>query len=152
MALHDNAIETLETAISLNPNDADSYVFLALAVTYDGRPGESVELVEKAMRFNPGFPHWYGLNLGIALYVARRYENAVTTLRKSKVPGAVVHRWLAASYAQLGREAAATAAAAEDLRRTPDFSIAKHLVSIPVRDADDRDHYADGLRKARLPE
>ena len=152
MALHNDAIEALEKAISLNPNDADSYVFLALAVTYDGRPGEAVELVEKAMRFNPSFPFWYALNLGIALYVAGRYDDAVTTLRKSKAPGAMVHRWLAASHAQLGREAEAKAAAAEYLRRTPDFSIAKHLATVPFRDADDRDHYADGLRKAGLPE
>ncbi len=104
------------------------------------------------MRFNLSFPYWYRLNLGIALYVARRHDDAATTLRKSKAPGALVHRWLAASYAQLGREAAAQAAAAEHLRRTPNFSIAKHLATVPFRDVDDRDHDADGLRKAELPE
>ena len=152
MALHDNAIETLETAISLNPNDADSYVFLALAVTFDGRPGEAVELVEKAMRFNPSFPRWYVWNLGIALYVAGRYQEAITALRKSEPPSAMVYRWLAASYAQLGREAEASAAAAEHLKRTPDFSLPKHLETMPFRHAEHRDHYVDGLRKAGLLE
>ena len=104
------------------------------------------------MRFNPSFPYWYRLTLGIAPYVARRHDDAATTLRKCKAPGAMAHRWLAASYAQLGREAEAKAAAAEYPRRTPDFSIARHFATVPFRDADDRDHCADGLRMAGLPE
>jgi adenylate cyclase len=152
MGKHDTAIQALETALSLNPNDADSYVFLSFAITYDGRPEEAVELVEKAMQLNPSYPRWYVWDLGIALYVARRYEEAVKTLKRSEPPNAMVYRWLAASYAQLGRESEAGEAAAEYLKRTPDFSIAKHLEIVPFRNAEDRDHYLDGLRKAGLPE
>jgi uncharacterized protein HemY len=62
----------------------------------------------------------------------------------------MAYRWLAASYAQLGREADAQAAAAEYLKRTPDFSLARHLEMLHFQHAEDRDHYADGLRKAGL--
>jgi adenylate cyclase len=64
----------------------------------------------------------------------------------------MAYRWLAASYAQLGHDLEAKAAAEEYLKRTPDFSLARHLEMLHFQQAEDRDHYADGLRKAGLPE
>ena len=150
--LHDEALEALETAITLNPNDADGYVFLAQALNRAGRPDEAISLVEKAQRLNPAAPHWYTWNLGIAYYLARRYDDAVTALRRGRPLGAMAYRWLAAAYAQLGREPEAKAAAEEYLKRTPDFSLASHLEMLHFQHAEDRDHYAEGLRKAGLPE
>jgi adenylate cyclase len=149
--LHDEALEALETAIALNPNDADGYVFLAQALNRSGRPDEAIGLVEKAQRLNPAAPHWYSWNLGIAYYLARRYDDAATALRRGRPLGAMAYRWLAASYAQLGRELDAKAAAEEYLKRTPDFSLASHLEMLHFQRAEDREHYADGLRKAGLP-
>jgi adenylate cyclase len=150
--LHDEALEALENAINLNPNDADCYVFLANALTRAGRADEAIDLVGKAQSLNPAPPPWYTLYLGIAYYIVRRYDDAVTALRRGGPLGDVRQRWLAASYAQLGRAAEAKAAAAEYLKRTPDFSIASHLEMNPFRRAEDREHYAEGLRKAGLPE
>jgi hypothetical protein len=64
----------------------------------------------------------------------------------------VGYRWLAAAYGQLGREQEAKAAAAEYLTLTPDFSISRHLELLPFQRPEDREHYAEGLRKAGLPE
>ena len=150
--LHDEALEALETAITLNPNDADGYVFLAETLSYAGRPDEAIDLVEKAQRLNPAYPRWYAWNLGTAFYVARRYDDAVTALRRGSPLVAMAYRWLAVAYAQLGREQEAKAAAEEYLKRTPDFSLARHLELMPFQHAEDRDHYAEGLRKAGLPE
>ena len=150
--LHEEALEALQTAITLNPNDADGYVFLAQALNRTGRPDEAISLVEKAQRLNPAAAPWYSWVLGIAYYLARRYDEAVTALRKGRPFGAMVYRWLAAAYAQLGREADAKAAAEEYLKRTPDFSLASHLEMLHFQHAEDREHYAEGLRKAGLPE
>jgi adenylate cyclase len=150
--LHDEALEALETAVALNPNDADGYVFLAQALNRAGRPDEAIGLVERARRLNPAAPHWYTWNLGIAYYLARRYDDAVTALRRGRPLGAMAYRWLAASYAQLGREVEAKAAAEEYLKRTPDFSLASHLEMVHFQHTEDREHYAEGLRKAGLPE
>ncbi len=150
--LHDEALEALETAIALNPNDADGYAFLARALSFAGRPEEAIELVEKARRLNPAAPRWYALNLGMALYLARRYDEAVTAFRKGRPLGDAGYRWLAAAYGQLGREEDAKGAAAEYLKLTPDFSLARHLEMLHFQRAEDREHYAEGLRKAGLPE
>jgi adenylate cyclase len=150
--LYDEALEALETAIALNPNDADGYAFLARALSFAGRPDEAIELMGKAQQRNPAAPRWYAWNLGIAYYLARRYDDAVAALRKGRPLGAMSYRWLAAAYGQLGRELDAKAAAAEYLKLTPDFSLASHLEVLPFQHAADRDHYAEGLRKAGLSE
>jgi adenylate cyclase len=150
--LYDEALEALETAIALNPNDADGYAFLARALSFAGRPDEAIALVQRAQRLNPAAPRWYAWNLGIAYYLARRYDDAVTTLRRARPLGGTAYRWLAAAYGQLGRAPDAQAAAAEYLKLTPDFSIASHLEMLPFQRPEDREHYAEGLRKAGLPE
>jgi hypothetical protein len=53
---------------------------------------------------------------------------------------------------RLGREQEAKAAAAEYLTLTSDFSISRHLELLPFQRPEDREHYAEGLRKAGLPE
>jgi adenylate cyclase len=148
--LHDEALEELETAITLNPNDADGYVFLAETLTFAGRPDEAIELIEKAQRLNPASRRWYAWQLAGALYVARRYEDTVTALRKGRPLVAMGYRWLAVACGQLGRAQDANAAAQEYLRRTPDFSLAHHLSTMPFQRAEDRDHYVEGLRKAGI--
>jgi adenylate cyclase len=150
--LHEEAREAFETAIALNPNDADSYVFLAEVLSYAGRPDEAIELIGRAQRLNPTVPRWYTWELGTAHYVARRYEDAVAALRKGRPLVAMAYRWLAVAYGQLGREQDAKAAAEEYLRRTPDFSLAHHLSTMPFQRAEDREHYVEGLRKAGLAE
>jgi adenylate cyclase len=148
--LHDEALEALQTAITLNPNDADGYVFLAETLSFAGRPDEAIELIEKAQRLNPASRRWYAWQLAGALYVARRYEDAITALRKGTPLVAMGYRWLAVSCGQLGREQDARAAAEEYLRRTPDYSLASHLRTMPFQHAEDREHYVEGLRKAGL--
>jgi adenylate cyclase len=152
MGLHDDALEAFETAIALNPNDADGYVFLAETLTFAGRYDEAIDLIGKAQRINPVVPAWYAWNLGAALYVARRYEDAIAALRKGRPMVAMTYRWLASCYGQLGREEDAKAAAEEYLRRTPRFALATHLETMPFQHAEDREHYIEGLRKAGLSE
>ena len=60
--------------------------------------------------------------------------------------------YLAAAYAQLGEDAAMSGAAAEVMRLRPDFSVAAFVFTEPYKVAADREHLADSLRKAGLPE
>ena len=125
--LHDEALEALEAAITLNPNDADGYAFLSRALTSAGRADQAIELIEKAQRLNPAAPRWYAWNLGMALYLARRHDRGGGGLASAKAVRS--ETWVTAGsprlLGQLGREQEAKAAAAAYLKLTPDFSIGR---------------------------
>ena len=60
--------------------------------------------------------------------------------------------YLAASYAQAGREVEARQVAAETLGAGLTYSLERHAAKQPFSDQADRDHFLNGLRKAGLPE
>ncbi len=60
--------------------------------------------------------------------------------------------YLAASYAQLGREGEARAITAEILEENPDFSLQREAEKMYYTTQAGRDHYVEGMRKAGLPE
>src|SRR5262249_51979717 len=115
-----------------------------------GRPEEGIDRIRDAMRLNPYHPEWYWIDLGIVLYIMRRYADAIEAYRHRTRPGYWVLARLAACYAQIGRHGEAAATAAEVLGQRPDFSLAK--LRRPGWNAADSEHILDGMRKAGLPE
>jgi adenylate cyclase len=148
----DQAVEAMKRALELNPNDADSYIFLANATAFAGGGDQAVALIEEGFRLNPNPNNWYLSSLGFAYFTAHRYEDAAATLGKIEKAPMMAKRWLAAALSYLGREAEAKAAAAAYLERYPDFSLSEHLKTTYFKHARDREHYAEGLRKAGMPE
>ena len=85
----------------------------------------------------------------------KEYAQALPALRDcvSRAPNLLAgHFWLAATYAQLGRMGDARAAAAEILRVKPTYSIGGSRRAMAFKNAEDDQHYVDGLRKAGLPD
>jgi adenylate cyclase len=96
-----HAITEGERAITLDPNNADSFAFQAEVLNVAGRPEEALRRVEQARRFNPHYPSYYLIQLGWAYSLIGRYAEAVATLKEaiSRSPthvGALF--WLAFSY------------------------------------------------------
>ena len=112
------------------------------------------------MRLDPFYPDVFYEIRAISLYSLGRYEEAVATYGRVKKPAAWVHRGLVAAYAQLGRldDARRAFAALEETieqqRREgdPDASVERMLSQAGhyYKNADDREHWLDGLRKAGL--
>jgi adenylate cyclase len=99
----DQAIAEGQRAIALDPNNADSYVALAEALFFAGRPAEIPPLVEKAMRLNPRYPFTYLEELGWGYCLTGRYAEAVATLKETirRSPDMVsAYVGLASSYVQ----------------------------------------------------
>jgi len=93
--------------------------------------------------------------LGLAHYVLKEYAQALPALRDcvSRAPNLLAgHFWLAATYAQMGRMEDARGEAAEILRVQPTYSIGGSQRAMAFKNAEDDQHYVDGLRKAGLPE
>jgi adenylate cyclase len=56
---HEEAVAEAQCAIDLDPNDANSYLTMAYALMYTGRPKEAFTVVERAMRLDPLYPAPY---------------------------------------------------------------------------------------------
>src|SRR5262249_45828982 len=115
----------------------------------------AIEVLEANLRLDPfQNPSRLGY-MGHALYMLKRYGEALPPLRQcaSSLPHfRIAHLWLAVTYAQLGRLAEAQAEATEVLRLEPDFTIERRMRTVIYKDPKDATHFADGLRKAGLPE
>ena len=59
---------------ALNPNDIDSYIFLADIKTNHGEIAESIELTERARELSTPTHNWHKTFYGRALYADKRYE------------------------------------------------------------------------------
>ena len=149
---HERAVAEYERALQLNSNDADVLAESAWPLSYAGRPDEGIENARSAMRLNPRYPDWYLWALGVASYDARRYEEAVTALENRKNPNLKSNLYLAAAYAQLGRQNEAQAMVEKILEDNPESSIERWGKAQPYQNEAALNHYIDGLRKAGLPE
>ena len=152
---HDRAIVSLRRALDINPSYSLAYGTLGTVLAWGGEPDESIANNELALRINPSDPlnpHRY-FGLALAHYLASRYAKTleyatlVVQVRPDWWLGLIIY---AASLAQVGRVADARSACLDLQRAKPDMTVAS-LNALPFAKANDRDHVADGLRKAGLP-
>jgi adenylate cyclase len=150
---HEEAIAAFERAFALNPNFVNNR--FALTLVFAGQPSTAINVLQANIRLDP-FQRdtWLGF-MAHACYMLKRYREAVPLLREygSRAPNVqIIHIWLAATYAQLGRVAEAKAEAAKLLRMNPRFTITSWKVTAVYKNPDDTEHLLEGLRKAGLPE
>jgi adenylate cyclase len=148
----DKALSHSERALELNPNDGDLLANYGQMLTYAGQSKEARHWVEDAMRRNPHYPGWYASALSSILYLEKDYEGAFASLNKVGTLAIWDHRQLAASYAQLGRQAEAQRHVDAVLKTDPNFSLSTFVATLKFRSDADKEHVLDGLRKAGLPD
>jgi TolB-like protein/Tfp pilus assembly protein PilF len=150
---HDNAIEEIRQAETLNPNYSDIIAFHGLLLTNAGKPEEAVSKFEKAIRLNPIPPAWYWQNLGHAYRVNGQYDAAIEVYRRAlSVNPDHFSAWtgITATYVLAGKQQEAQEAAREILRIQPEFSLKKYEKSLMYRDKAETSRYIDSLSKAGL--
>ena len=160
---HDEAIAEAKRAIASDPNDADGYVALANALSFTGRASEALEQVERAVRLNPHYPSYYLYQLGLAQFVMNRLAEAATSLERALALNRDDYwsqRLLLATYGLLGRRADAaklleTIKGNEKSGRLAVFdplTIRASTYWYPFAERTDVERFAEGLRKAGVPE
>jgi adenylate cyclase len=148
----DNAVYHQQRALALNPNDDLIVVQQGEVLTWLGQGEEGIDWIRKAMRLNPYHPERFWFHLSRAQFVARRYAEAIESLRHINAPDALHHALLAACHAQLGDAPQAAAHVAEVLKRIPRFSIREHCVpALHYKRDSDLAHHCESLAKAGLP-
>jgi len=149
----DKAAFHQQRALTLNPNDDLIVVQQGEILTWLGQAEEGIEWIHKAMRLNPYHPERFWFHLSRAQFVARRYADAIESLRHITAPDAPHHALIAACHAQLGNTPDAAAHTAEVLKRVPGFTIREHCLPIlHYRRETDLAHHREALRKAGLSE
>ena len=155
---HKVAIAKAQRAIALDPNDANSYLAIAYALIYAGRPKEALDFVQRAMRLDPHYPAYYLFVLGLAHFSTEQFNEAANSFERTLKRNPenympLIH--LAAAYAHLGREQEAAAAIEKLSKVLPIFSVdffASGRFTSRYKDPVDLDRLVDGLRKAGMPE
>jgi TolB-like protein len=160
---HDEAINEAKRAIAGDPNDADGYVALANALSLTGRASEALEQVERAIRLNPHFPPYYLYQLGLARFGMKRLDEAASSLERALALNRDDYwsqRLLLATYGLLGRRADAaklltTIKGNEKsgwLAVLDPLTIRASTYWYPFAERADGERFAEGLRKAGVPE
>lgn len=82
MGSHVEAIEIIKTAIELNPENADNYNNIALALACAGNPEKAIEYLEKAIELRPE-NFLFMNNLALQYKQMGDYERAIELLERS---------------------------------------------------------------------
>src|SRR5262249_29178955 len=149
----DLAIAEARRAVTLAPNWALNYSVLGIVLTRAGKPEEAIEAIEQGIRLDPHFAALFSNQLGMAYYLAGRYAEALTALKRhlARYPANPLgHLYLAAIYSETGQEEAAQAEVAEILRVNPQFSLEVWGQRTTLKDRAVQERLLNALRKAGL--
>jgi adenylate cyclase len=153
----DKSIGALNLAVQLNPSLSLGNLLLASYLGLAGRGEEGLLHLDRAVRLSPQDPSmWMYLSYGALVYFsAGRYAEAVDWSQRSlqrKPDFPLAYRYLAASYAHLGRLDEAREALKEMLRIQPQFSLDSLKFILASADPSFVEPLIHGLRKAGLKE
>ncbi|HSF93745.1 MAG TPA: adenylate/guanylate cyclase domain-containing protein [Thermohalobaculum sp.] len=155
---HTEALAEGGKAIGIDPNDADSYVALAGALSLAGNPDQALKLIGKAMRLNPHYPPYYLYELGLAEFGAGNYAAAVEALEQAAERNPQ-DRWsgrlLIAAYGHLGRMQDAERLLqifSRNPRGYDPLTVRAVAYWYPYKEAVDRERLAAGLIAANVPD
>jgi TolB-like protein len=145
----------LERALALNPNLMQAWFGIGWVRNWSGQPEAAIEAFARAMRLSPLDPFSFGMQHGMAFayFLSAHYDEAVLWEEKAlrayqNNQGAL--RILAASHAFAGRVGEARKAMTRLRELDPTLCVSN--LKIPLRRPGDFARFAEGLRKAGLPE
>lgn len=149
-ALHDRAI-------ALNPNLALAWCFSGLSLSYLGEHDDALIRMRQAIRMSPSDPHSFFFDMAMVLpsLLLGDYEKAVEFGRRAIElnPGfSSSYKLYLSALGHLDRGQEAESVTARLLLLEPDFSVSSALERAPMTRLIDLNRYADGLRRAGLPE
>jgi TolB-like protein len=153
----DSGIALHDRAVMLNPNLAAAWFLGGFLRVWHGEPDGAIEHFARAMRLSPLDPETYRMQAGMAAahLFAGRFDAASSWADKasSDLPSfLLVAAVAAASHALAGRTEEGRRAMDHLRKRDPLLRISNLRDWLPIHRAEDLATFADGLRRAGLPE
>ncbi len=153
----DEALMLHERALSLNPNLAMAWALSAVTHAYFGNVAEAERRNLRYKKLSPFDPFAFFFDAFFVLIHLMKtdYESAAAIGRSvvGMNPGfSAAYKPYLAALGYLGRTQEAAVVRKRLLSIEPDFSVARFLETTPMRREQDRAHFAEGLRRAGLPE
>jgi TolB-like protein len=158
----DRAAGHIERATNLQPGDGDILAHAGYIWAMIGDASRGIACAEKALRVNPHRPDWYLAFLATGLFGARRCEECHAV--RLRVPEAFIDSLFlgAANLSHMGRLEEARRWAERGTAKLAGrpggaLAIAEHRVvgllldNNPFCRQEDRDYFAEGMRKAGVP-
>ena len=153
----EGGIECIDRALVLNPNLAIAWYLSGWLRIYRGEPEVAIEHLAHAMRLSPLDPTLFNMQagMGIAHFLAGRLDDASSWAEKAsrdQTDYAVAPAIAAASHALAGRLEKARQAMERLRQNFPTVRVSNLRDWLPIRQPEHFTRWADGLRKAGLPE
>lgn len=156
MRQFDDSLAAFATALRLNPNFSLAQGYHGLALSYCGRWEEGDRAARRALRASSPHDPFSAIYTSIASYAqfcGRRYDEAMRLAREAiRLRGDFVgpHRVLTAAAGMAGEIETAKAALRALQSAQPNISLAWIANEMPIKHADEREHYLEGFRRAGM--
>jgi TolB-like protein len=153
----DRSIALLDRALMLNPNLASAWFLGGFLRVWRGEPDGAIEHFARATRLSPLDPEMYRMQAGMALahLFAGRFSDASSWAEKAfrHLPSfLLVVSIIAASHALAGRPDEAQRAMSHLRQLDPTLRVSNLADWLPFHRPEDLATFANGLRRAGLPE
>jgi TolB-like protein/Tfp pilus assembly protein PilF len=147
----------VEQALTINPNFAVGWMLSGLICVYIGEPDAAIERIQRAVRLSPRDPFNFIAQtaLAMAYFFSGSYGESLCWAEKAlrnHPDYQLVLRVFVAANAFDGQERAAKQALERLRQLDPDLRVSNLEDRFPLRRLEDISRFADGLRKAGLPE
>ena len=141
-----------ETAMRLNPGDAEILAAYSAWASAFGYPERGLEAADRAVRLNPNYQVWDAWNFSWAYFAAGRYEDTLRMLERIPKNKYLLYCWVlrAASYAATGKSTEAKVAVSDALMHYPHLTIEGFTGTVVWTEAD-RKRLIEPMRAAGFP-
>jgi TolB-like protein len=153
MRRYDYAIENMEKAIALAPDNAEIYASFGHVLNFWGDPARALEMSEKAFSLESFAPPAWEYYAGISHLLLRQYEEAIAGLQHMIERGpqfAPAYLWLACVYVELDRLDEARQTIKSALEIIPPLTIKEVSKRWPWRTDEDQNRILGALLRAGL--
>ena len=148
--LHDEAIASAAKAVTMDYNNAESYLYQAYVLSFAGKHDEAFDSINVAFRLNPNPPSLYYYGLTRIQLNRRQYIEALHNLKQAPESFIVTFELKVPVFAYAGLLEEARNELKNILKIYPNYSLSAIRKNSKYKLKEDVEHHLEGFRMAGL--